>query len=128
MFTVYVLKGASGRHYIGQTNDLDVRLGQHSAGQTYTTRRLGGSLELIASREFSTREEALRVERMLKRWKNPAKTIAFLQGSAEEISPDKSGLVAGSIPAPGTNFEAAASRCGFLFYPPSIRGIRGIRG
>lgn len=78
MFTVYVLRGASGRHYIGQTNDLAVRLAQHRAGQTHTTRRLGGALELVANREFPTREEALQAERMLKRWKNPAKAMAFL--------------------------------------------------
>lgn len=79
MFTVYILRGASGRHYIGQTNDLVVRLAQHRAGHTHTTRRLGGQLEVVASRVYATRSEAMRVERLLKSWKNPTKAIAFLQ-------------------------------------------------
>ncbi len=80
MFTVYILRGASGRHYIGQTNDLPARLAQHRAGHTHTTRRLGGDLVLVAHRQFATRAEALQVERMLKSWKSPAKAIAYLSG------------------------------------------------
>ncbi len=78
MFSVYILKGASGRHYIGQTSDMASRLAQHRAGHTHTTRRLGGDLVLVAHRGFDSRAEALRIERMLKAWKNPAKAIDFL--------------------------------------------------
>ena len=78
MFTGYILRGASGRHYIGQTNDLAVRLQQHRMGQTYTTRRLGAELTLVAHCAFNTRDEALRVERMLKGWKNSRKAIEYL--------------------------------------------------
>ena len=80
MYHVYILRGDSGRHYIGQTSDLAARLNQHRNGQTYTTKRLGGSLELVASRELPTREEALALERMLKNWKNPKKAVDFLRG------------------------------------------------
>jgi len=76
---VYILRGASGRHYIGITNDLDVRLRQHRDGHTHTTRRLGGDLVLVASHQFPSRTEALHLERKLKAWKNPAKAIAFLE-------------------------------------------------
>jgi putative endonuclease len=78
--SVYILRGANGRHYIGQSNDLAARLAQHRNGHTHTTRRLGGSLVLVASREFATRADAVRVERQLKSWKNPAKAIAYLKG------------------------------------------------
>lgn len=78
MFTVYILKGASGRHYIGLTSDLAARFKQHCEGHTPTTRRLGGDPQIVASREFSTRTEAGSIERLLKSWKNPAKAIAFL--------------------------------------------------
>jgi predicted GIY-YIG superfamily endonuclease len=78
VYTVYVLRGASGRHYIGQTSDMTARLAQHTHGHTHTTQRLGGNLELIAGRTFATRTEAMAVERMLKRWKNPRKAIEFL--------------------------------------------------
>ncbi|HWA27022.1 MAG TPA: GIY-YIG nuclease family protein [Lacunisphaera sp.] len=79
MFHVYILRGASGRHYIGQTSDLPARLAQHLGGHTHTTRRLGGNVQLLASRAFATRAEAANAERMLKSWKNPAKALAWLQ-------------------------------------------------
>ncbi len=80
-FTVYLLAGASGRHYIGMTNDLNVRFEQHCRGHTYTTKRLGGDLRVVAHREFETREAAAEVERRLKSWKNPAKARTYLEGA-----------------------------------------------
>jgi len=80
-YTVYLLRGASGRHYIGQTSDLAARLAQHSAGHTHTTKRLGGAVELIASRPFASRAEAVAAERMLKTWKSPLKAIDYLRGT-----------------------------------------------
>ena len=74
-----MLKGGNGRHYIGMTSDLVRRLAQHDNGQTHTTRRLGGALQVVASKMYGTRAEAAEIERMLKRWKNPAKAAAFLQ-------------------------------------------------
>jgi putative endonuclease len=79
--TVYMLRGSSGRYYLGCTDNLPGRLGQHQRGHTHTTLRLGLPLELIASREFPTRAEALRLERQLKSWKNPDKARAFLTGT-----------------------------------------------
>jgi predicted GIY-YIG superfamily endonuclease len=78
MFVVYILQGSSGRHYIGMTNNLERRLIEHRSGHTHTTRRLGGDLKLVASRGYSTRADAMRVERLLKAWKNPGKAIEFL--------------------------------------------------
>ena len=85
-FTVYLLRGASGRHYIGQTSDLPTRLSQHRAGHTHTTKRLGGGIELVASRSFGSRTEALAVERMLKAWKSPMKAMAYLRSEAGRLS------------------------------------------
>jgi putative endonuclease len=105
MFWVYILQGNSGRHYIGMTDDLRRRLAEHSRGHTHTTKRLGGDLRLVARREFPTRVEAAAFERKLKSWKNPAKAVAALRAEpVESSSPDPSGLVAGSTPAPGTSF------------------------
>ena len=78
--TVYILRGASGRHYIGLTDDLPARIEQHRRGHTHTTSRLGGSLELVVSREYPDRETAAAIERRLKSWKSPQKAIAFLAG------------------------------------------------
>ncbi len=78
MFAVYILRGASGRHYIGMTSDLSARFQQHCAGHTHTTKRLGGDLVIVVSRDYPTREEAAATERLLKSWKNPAKAILHL--------------------------------------------------
>ena len=75
---VYLLHGYSGRHYIGMTSNQQRRLAQHREGHTYTTRQLGGDLQLLASNEYATRREAAAAERKLKAWKNPAKVLAFL--------------------------------------------------
>jgi len=73
-----MLKGTSGRFYIGSTSDLDQRLEAHRRGNTSSTRRLGHPLELIAAKEFPTMAEARQIERTLKRWKNPTKARTFL--------------------------------------------------
>ena len=77
--TVYLLRGSTGRCYIGCTDDVTVRLAQHQRGHTHTTVRLGLPVTVIAKKSFSTRLEALRVERKLKSWKSPAKVQAFLE-------------------------------------------------
>jgi putative endonuclease len=75
---VYLLKGASGRHYLGCTDNFPARLEQHQRGHTHTTARLGYPLEVIATRAFPTREEALSIERRLKSWHSPEKAREFL--------------------------------------------------
>jgi predicted GIY-YIG superfamily endonuclease len=79
MAWVYTLRGASGRHYIGSAVDLNARLAQHRRGHTYTTKRLGEKLELVASAEVKTLDEARSIERMLKAKKNPRLAIHYLQ-------------------------------------------------
>jgi predicted GIY-YIG superfamily endonuclease len=73
-----MLKGASGRHYIGSTSNLEQRLEAHRRGNTATTKRLGYPLELVAFKVYDAMGEARRMERMLKIWKNPTKAVAFL--------------------------------------------------
>ena len=78
MAYVYILKGSKGRYYIGATKNLQERLDRHNSGMVHSTKRLGLPLELVASAKFSNMDEALQMERMLKRWKNPAKVIDYL--------------------------------------------------
>jgi predicted GIY-YIG superfamily endonuclease len=79
MAWAYILRGSSGRYYIGSAVDLQARFAQHQRGHTYTTKRLGEQLEIVASKEFSTLEEARQIEKILKRKKNPRVAIYLLQ-------------------------------------------------
>jgi putative endonuclease len=79
MAWVYVIKGSSGRHYIGSTTELERRLEQHRAGHTYSTRRLGEELQLLASVELTTLAEARNLEREMKRKKNPRLALFLLE-------------------------------------------------
>jgi len=76
---VYILRGSSGRHYIGSTNDLERRLREHRLGQTHTTKRLGGNLEIVATLELPTLSEARALEREMKRKKNPELALLLLR-------------------------------------------------
>ncbi len=75
MAWVYILRGSIGRHYIGSCVDLDARFAQHLRGHTATTKRLGVKIEIVAKKEVLTLDTARRVERALKRKKNPALAI-----------------------------------------------------
>ncbi|MEY2559100.1 MAG: putative endonuclease [Verrucomicrobiota bacterium] len=79
MAWVYILRGSSGRHYIGSTLDLEARFAQHLRGHTATTKRLGDRLEIMARKEVATLDEARKIERALKRKKNPRLAVYHLQ-------------------------------------------------
>ena len=79
MACVYMLRGSSGRYYIGSTTDLKRRIDQHRHGHTHSTRRLGKELELVAALELATLEEARALEREMKRKKNPRLALHLLE-------------------------------------------------
>jgi putative endonuclease len=76
---VYILRGSTGRHYIGSTINLERRLSEHRSGGTHTTQRLGEQLETVSVLELATIEQARILERQLKRKKNPKLAIAMLE-------------------------------------------------
>lgn len=74
MFWVYILKCADNSYYIGHTDHLENRLGQHHHKVDpgcYTATRL--PVQLVFSQEFATREEALTSERQIKGWSRKKK-------------------------------------------------------
>jgi putative endonuclease len=79
MAWVYMLRGSSGRYYIGSTTDLNRRVQQHQSGHTHTTRRLGENLKIIATLKLPTLEEARTLEREMKRKKNPRLALYLLE-------------------------------------------------
>ena len=78
-FWLYMLRCADDSFYIGHTDNLEVRIAQHSAGDSagYTSSRL--PIVLVYSQEFQTRNEALHAERQIKGWSR-AKKEAFIRG------------------------------------------------
>ena len=78
MAWAYILRGDSGRHYIGSTTNLERRLKEHRHGQTHSTKRLGDNLEIVAAVELATLDEARALEREMKRKKNPRLAMAML--------------------------------------------------
>lgn len=78
-FWLYILECSDGSFYIGHTDNLDLRIAQHDAGHSgsYTASRL--PLKLIHSEAFESRDEALTMERKLKRWSR-AKKLAYMAG------------------------------------------------
>ena len=58
MAWVYILRGSSGRHYIGSAVDLNARFRQHLRGHTASTKRLEDTLEVVARKEVPSLSEA----------------------------------------------------------------------
>jgi putative endonuclease len=70
-YSVYILRSSTtGRHYCGQTDDLERRVRQHNDPNhtlTYTTKRHPGPWTLVWSTDVETRTEAMRLERRIKK-------------------------------------------------------------
>ncbi len=79
MAWVYILPGASGRHYIGSTENLDGRIAEHRRGSNHTTHRFGENIELLAAKDLSSMAEARKLEIALKRKKNLQLVILALK-------------------------------------------------
>ncbi|MBT4035130.1 MAG: GIY-YIG nuclease family protein [Candidatus Marinimicrobia bacterium] len=78
-YTLYILKSLStDRLYIGQTNNFARRLKQHQDDRSYSTKGRG-PWEVFKTIQFKSRSEAMRLEVKLKKMKNPARVIAYVQ-------------------------------------------------
>jgi predicted GIY-YIG superfamily endonuclease len=78
MAWVYILRGSSGRHYIGSTDNLERRVAEHRRGGNHTTHRFGETIEVVAAKEIPSIIEARKLERALKRKKNPRLAVSAL--------------------------------------------------
>ena len=89
MFWVYILQNPAGKFYIGQTDNLDRRLGEHNqpeAGSDKYTHK-NGPWHLAYSEVFENRSEAVRRERFIKARKS-AKWIRTNLLFINRASPD----------------------------------------
>ena len=76
-FWVYILRCADGSYYTGHTDDLEKRVAQHQAGALpgYTHDRR--PVELMFSKTFTDRIDALERERQIKDWSRKKKEALF---------------------------------------------------
>ena len=84
-FWAYMLRCADGSFYVGHTDDLDVRIGQHQSGLIpgYTQKRR--PLTLVWSDEFPEQDQAFAAERQIKGWSR-LKKQALIEGNWAAIS------------------------------------------
>ena len=77
MFFVYILESQkNGKFYIGQTNNLELRIKRHNMGRVLSTKS-GVPWQLIFQNEYQTRKEAINIERKLKGLKKRDLIIEF---------------------------------------------------
>jgi putative endonuclease len=84
-FWTYMLHCNGGLLYVGHTDNLDRRIGQHESGAIPGFTRDHLPVKLIWSESFGTRIEALEAERRLKGW-SKAKKLALVRGDWALIS------------------------------------------
>jgi len=86
MFWMYMLECSDKSFYVGHSDNLESRIGQHHTGffqNCYTFARR--PVRLVFAQPFGTREEALAMERRVKGWSRAKKT-ALIRGDWQEIS------------------------------------------
>jgi len=70
IFHAYVIRSiATGRFYVGHTENLTKRVYEHNNNRTASIRNRG-PWELVHSEEFATRSEAMRRELQIKKMKS----------------------------------------------------------
>jgi putative endonuclease len=74
---VYILQNREGRHYIGQTENLEKRLESHNSGLVTSTKNKG-PWEIIVFLQVESRSAAVKLESYLKSLKNSRKAIEYL--------------------------------------------------
>jgi putative endonuclease len=84
-YYVYILKCADNTFYTGLTSNIDKRLQEHKDGKhknSYTYSRRPLTLEFFA--EFSTVQQAITVEKQIKKW-SQKKKLALIKGDYDSL-------------------------------------------
>ncbi len=84
-FFVYILQCSDQSYYTGHTDDIEKRLAEHLAGMgsLYTKKRL--PVKLVFCQQFTSRAEALELERRIKPWSRRKKE-ALIAGAWHKVS------------------------------------------
>ena len=87
-FTGYILRSdKNGRYYVGQTENLEVRLKEHNNGEEKSTKPWR-PWKLMYEKRFTTRSEAVQWERMVK----GRKSRAFKEQLIQEYQSERSAV------------------------------------
>jgi putative endonuclease len=84
-FWAYMLHCRGGLFYVGHTDNLEARIGQHQSGAVPGFTRDHLPVTLVWSQDFPSRLEALAAERRIKGWRR-AKKLALIRGDWALIS------------------------------------------
>ena len=81
---LYILECADGSYYTGSTNNLELRLAQHQAGEgaNYTKQRL--PVKLVYHEDFQRIDEAFYREKQIQGWSRKKK-IALINGNFQNL-------------------------------------------
>lgn len=81
---MYILECSDGSYYTGSTNNLELRLSQHQAGEgaNHTKKRL--PVKLVYFEEFERIDEAFYREKQVQGW-NRKKKEALIEGMPEKL-------------------------------------------
>ena len=77
-YFVYIIQSEQGHFYIGQTKNLEDRLKRHNSNRSKSTKNKG-TWEIVITKSFNSRSEAVQMERKLKSMKNSKKSIEYLR-------------------------------------------------
>ncbi|MGB3846781.1 MAG: GIY-YIG nuclease family protein [Sphingopyxis sp.] len=121
-FWAYMLHCRGGMFYIGHTDNLPHRIGQHEAGSFpgFTADRL--PVTLVWSQEFPTRYEALEAERRIKGWSR-IKKMALIRGDWHQISTLAKSKNGPSTSSGRTEKKAAMSHTPATVCPELVEGL-----
>lgn len=108
---MYILECADGSYYTGSTNNLELRLAQHHAGEgaNHTKKRL--PVQLIYFEEFQRIDEAFNREKQVQGWSR-SKKVALIKGCPDllpELALAYRDLRSGGGACPG-GFESLSHR------------------
>ena len=82
-YYLYILESATAnKYYVGISNDPNRRLTFHNSIETGFTSRYR-PWELVFTKAFATKIEALSAERKIKRWKNKVMTKRVITGEIQ---------------------------------------------
>jgi len=80
---VYILQSEeTGRYYVGESGDPERRLTHHNSTSTGFTARYR-PWQLVFTQEFSTKEEAVAAEQLIKGWKSRKMTRYVIEGEIQ---------------------------------------------